>query len=216
MDLSHPLRSLVPSLDSAVLEVLAGTESGLGTSQIQRLADRGSWTGHQKVLDRLVEQGLVLSEPTNKGFTYRLNRDHLLAPAVLGAVAVRGELLRRLSSAVAGLDPPPNHASVFGSFARGAGTEQSDIDLFLVMPKGYDKPEGTWDEQLRRLEDRALVWTGNRLEVLVLTVRQLADAAAAGEPVIKSLQAEAITVRGPEVDAMLSTAKPQRPARART
>ncbi len=34
MGLSSPLSSLIPTLDAAVLEVLAGTESGLGVSQI--------------------------------------------------------------------------------------------------------------------------------------------------------------------------------------
>lgn len=210
MDLRHPLRSLVPSLDSAVLEVLAGTESGLGTSQVRRLSGRGSWTGHQNVLDRLVEHGLVLSEPTNHGSTYRLNRDHLLAPAVLAAVAVRRDLLERLRGAIAELDPQPEHASVFGSFARAEGTAHSDIDLFLVMPEGYDEAESTWDEQLRKIEDRVLGWTGNRLEVLVFTPSHLEAVVAAGEPVIDSVRDEAVTLHGPGVDTVLPRSRPRR------
>jgi predicted nucleotidyltransferase len=207
VDLRHPLRSLVPSLDSAALEVLAGTESSLGTSRIQKLAGRGSWAGYQKVLDRLVQHGLVISERTNNGFAYRLNREHLLAPAVLAAVAVRRELLARLTGAVADLAPQADHASIFGSFARAEGAAESDIDLFLVMPVDYDCDTGRWQAQLQQLEDQVLAWTGNRLEVLVLDRRQLADAATAGEPVLTSIRAEGLTLHGPHLDALLSKAK---------
>jgi predicted nucleotidyltransferase len=206
MDLRHPLRSLVPSLDSAALEVLAGTESALGTSRIQKLAGRGSWAGYQKVLDRLVEHGLVISEPTNNGFSYRLNRDHLLSPAVLAAVAVRRELMARLTEVVADLAPQADHASVFGSFARGEGAARSDIDLFLVMPVDYDCDADRWQAQLQQLAEQVLAWTGNRLEVLVLDRRQLAHAAAASEPVLASIRAEGLTLHGPSLDALLSAA----------
>lgn len=203
MDLSHPLRSLVPSLDFAALEVLAGTESALGTSRIQKLAGRGSWAGYQKVLDRLVEHGLVLSEPTNNGFSYRLNRQHLLAPAVLAAVTVRRELLSRLTAAVADLDPAPVHASIFGSFARGHGNESSDIDLFVVLPSTTDPDR--WRAQMTALQDQVLAWTGNRLEVLVLDQEQLA--AAADEPVLAVIQEEGITLAGPPASQVVPARK---------
>lgn len=209
MDLSHPLRSLIPSLDSATLEVLAGTESGLGTSQIRRVAGRGSWTGHQTVLDKMVKHGLVLAEPTNNGFTYRLNRTHLLAPAVLAAVGLRSELLARLRTAVRSLDPQPLHSSIFGSFAREAASPSSDIDLFLLMPEGYDADQERWDTQLQHLEDLVLGWTGNRLEVLVLTPSGLEAAVDAGETVLDSLREEAITVHGAALDAVLATRDPR-------
>lgn len=201
MDLSHPLRSLVPSLDSAALEVLAGTESALGTSRIQKLAGRGSWAGYQKVLDRLVEHGLVLSEPTNNGFSYRLNRQHLLTPAVLAAVAARRELLSRLTAAIAALDPAPVHVSLFGSFARGQGDVSSDIDLLAVLPTEHDAE--LWRAQLDALQDQVLAWTGNRLEVLVLDEDQLP--AAAEEPVLAAIRDEGITLLGPPASAVLRT-----------
>jgi hypothetical protein len=85
VDLQRPLRSIVPSLDWAVLEMLSSTESGLGSSQIARLSNEGSRSGQVPILDRLVRHGLVIAEPANQGFLYRLNRDHLLAPLILQA-----------------------------------------------------------------------------------------------------------------------------------
>jgi hypothetical protein len=83
----------------------------------------------------------------------------------------------------------------------------SDIDLFLVMPDGYDRVEGQWEAQLQLLEDRVLAWTGNRLEVLVLDRSHLADVVAAGEPVLGALREEAFTLYGPEVSVVLAGAR---------
>ena len=131
VDLTSPLRSIAPGLDSAVLHVLAGTESGLSASQIARLASRGTRVGQLPVLNRLVEHGLVIAEPANRGFLYRLNREHVLAEPVLMAVRARVTILQRLTQAVATLRPEPVHVSVFGSFARGEAGPDSDLDLLI-------------------------------------------------------------------------------------
>ena len=65
MELQHPVCSLVPSLDWAVLEVLVATQSSLGVSQIARLSSSGSRKGHAAVLDRLVNHGLVIAQPAH-------------------------------------------------------------------------------------------------------------------------------------------------------
>lgn len=184
-----------------MLEVLAATESSMGVTQVARLAARGTRSGHQLVLDRLVEHGLVVADPTNRGFVYRLNREHLLAPAVLSAVGARQVLFEHLRRAVVRFEPI--HASVFGSVARGEGHAQSDIDLLVVMPEGYEGDEARWHEQLRELESRVLGWTGNRLEVLAFSVEQLRNVAAHGEPIVTSLLEESLTLAGPDLRSLL-------------
>ena len=121
-------------LDSAVLEVLAQTESGLGVSQIARLAGRGTRQGLAPILDRLVEHGVVLADPAVRGYLYRLNRDHVLAESVLGAARARITIVARLTEAVQALTPRPVHVSVFGSFARREAGPGSDIDVLVVLP----------------------------------------------------------------------------------
>lgn len=198
MNLSHPLASLAPGLEAVVLEVLGGVESGLGTSQITRVAVRGSRSGIQQALDRLVWHGLVLATRSNYGHMYQLNRDHLLAPAVLACLAARRELLERLADEVRALTPRPVHASVFGSFARGTAAAESDVDLLLVMttePTATDR----WNRQMRTLEDRVLRWTGNRLELIVLTSPQAA-AALDEEPVLIAARRDGITLMGVQLD----------------
>lgn len=197
MDLTSPLRTLIPSLDSAVLEVLAGTSSGLSATQIARLSDRGTRGGQHAVLNRLVEHGVVIAEPANTGFLYRLNRDHLLAPSILAAVSANAELFSRLALACQNLTPVPIHASVFGSYARAQATPTSDIDLMLVIDDGVDQHGEHWTAQVEDLEDRVLRWTGNRLETLVLSVGRLREVVQAGEPLVETWSADARTLLGP-------------------
>ncbi|SDB83294.1 Nucleotidyltransferase domain-containing protein [Sanguibacter gelidistatuariae] len=206
MDLTSPLRSLVPSLDSAVLEVLAGTASGLSATQIARLSRRGTRAGQHAVLNRLVEHGLVIADPANNGFLYRLNRDHLLAPAILTAVRAGEELLSRLTLACQSLSPVPIHVSVFGSHARGQATATSDIDLMLVVDDGLDVHDARWTDQVDDLEDHVLRWTGNRLETMVLSSTRLREIVQAGEPLVETWTADARTLIGPRPQGLVAPA----------
>jgi predicted nucleotidyltransferase len=183
-------------LDAEVLEVLSRTESALGASQITRLARRGTRPGHVKVLDRLVGHGLVIAEPTNKGHMYRLNRDHVLIPALLAGLDARRRLVEQLTKAVSRLRPAPSHGSLFGSFARADGDADSDIDLVLVVEGEEDRQSDAWRKQMQMLQDQVLAWTGNQLEPLVFSRATLAEAISANEPVIRSLQEEAIRLLG--------------------
>jgi len=211
MDLASPLRSLVPSLDSAVLEVLARTESGLGASRVARLARRGSRQGVTLALDRLVGHGLVVAEPANRGHLYRLNREHVLTDALLCALDVRSVVFARLEDALGSLDPAPVHAAVFGSFARADGTENSDIDLFLLTPHDHDTQDQVWREQLRELEARVLAWTGNRLECVVLSMDSLASTIRSQEPIVTSLLEDGIRLHGISLDQLVAELAPQQP-----
>jgi predicted nucleotidyltransferase len=203
VDLSLPLRSLVPSLDSDVLAVLAGTESALGATQVARLSARGSRQGVSVVLDRLAEHGLVLAHPTNKGHAYQLNREHLLAPVLLAALEVRGRAVELLGEQTGALFPPALHVSVFGSFARGQGDAGSNIDLLVVVPDGHDSHAQAWVAQLQQVQDRVLAATGNRLEPLVLSLDGLRKAAGAGEPLVDSLSADSVRLHGPAFEKLL-------------
>lgn len=204
MDLSLPLRTLIPSLDSDVLAVLAGTESALGATQIARLAARGSRQGMTAVLDRLTEHGLVLAHPTNKGHTYQLNRQHLLAPALLAALEVRTRTLELLAKQAGRLDPPALHVSVFGSFARGDGDAGSDIDLLVITPDRNDTHAPELTAQLRQLQDQVLCATGNRVEPVVMSREALELMARAGEPLMASLSADSVLLHGPAFDDLVA------------
>jgi hypothetical protein len=202
VDLTSPLRSLAPSLDSSVLEVLAGTESSLGIGQIAKIARRGTRQGLSLALDRLVEHGVVDAHAANRGYLYRLNREHVLADAVVSACRARVTVLARLGEAAQALDPQPSHVSVFGSFARREAGPDSDIDLLVVLPE--DAPvDDRWHEQMRDLGDQVLTWTGNRLEYLIFTYEELRAVVARDEPVVGSWVADSVTVLGVPIESIV-------------
>lgn len=200
MDLTSPLHSLIPTLDSAVLEVLSGNESSLSLAQVTRLAPRGSRPGLALAMDRLVEQGLVLATPANRGNMYRLNRDHVLVDAVVSASRARSTILARIGVDVARMEPRPVHVSVFGSFARREAGPASDIDVLFVMSA---VPDEGWYEQVSRLDDQVQAWTGNRMEYLVFSDSELARVVERQEPIVDSWLTDCVTVHGPSIESLI-------------
>jgi predicted nucleotidyltransferase len=203
VDLSLPLRSVVPTLDAEALSVLAGTETPLTGTAVARLAARGSRPGIQRVLNRLVAHGLVVAQPAGPATLYRLNRRHLLAPAILSLVAARGQLVDRLRTAVADWPTPAEHVSLFGSFARHDAGLSSDIDVLVVRPATLSVDDPAWQQQLRELEETVARWTGNQLALFETTQEDLRRGVAADEPVIVSWRDDAVHLAGAELRDML-------------
>lgn len=190
-----------------MLQVLAGTESALSAAQILRLADKGSRAGQLYVLDRLVEHGLVTASTANRGYMYRLNRQHVLAPAILAAVDARREVVARITRAASALQPAPVHASLYGSFARGEAGPASDIDLLLVVRSERSLGDD-WTAQVHALGDDALAWTGNRLEAFVISLATLRSYARQKAPIVASWQAHGQVLLGEPLSALLTTSAP--------
>lgn len=128
VDVSSPIRSVIPSLDGPVLAALAGTTAPLPLSSVHRLAGRGSLTGVRRVLLRLVGTGLVQDVPG--GFV--LNRDHLAAPAVEILARLHGVLVERIRAEIDRWPGEVVAAGLFGSTARRDGDERSDIDIVVL------------------------------------------------------------------------------------
>lgn len=212
VDLGSPLRSLIPTLDSSVLEVLVGTESGLSMTQIARLAPRGTRQGLALAVERLVEHGMVEAEPANRGFLYRFNPQHVLAGSVIEASKVRSEITSRIEQEVDRLTPPPVHVSIFGSFARGGGNSRSDIDMLFVVAD-RNGPDDEWYNQLQELADKVYRWTGNRVEYLTFNETEFRDVLTKREPVVDSWLEESIVVAGPSIEAITARVKADRATR---
>lgn len=204
VDLTQPLSTLSPSLEGDVLTVLAHTEAPLSGRQIATLARRGSHTSVTSVLERLVDHGLAEVQRAGRAHLYRLNREHLLAPVVLQAVAASGELRRRLGQALRGWAIPCLHASLYGSVPRGDSRADSDIDLLLIRPETLTESEmDSWDDQVRGLELDAFRWTGNTLSCMDLTVQDLARGLEANEPIFDSWREDGVLLIGSSLHSLL-------------
>ncbi|WP_448058647.1 nucleotidyltransferase domain-containing protein [Cellulomonas hominis] len=193
MQVQEPLSTVTPTLDGPVLTVLAQADAAFTPGQIQRVLATGSLVGIRAVLSRLHRQGVVDAEPVGHAVQYRLNREHLAADHIIALAHQQTELFRRLEEAIGVWPVRPVYGAVFGSTARGAMHEDSDIDLFLVRPDGA--AESAWEQQSSALAALVTRWTGNDTRILDMSEAEV-RATAGREPVLDSVAEEGRTVCG--------------------
>lgn len=198
MDLSRPWAPIRSPIDMEVLRVLRGTTRPLTGREVARLVHAGSQPAVNASLRRLSHEGLVHAEEAGNAYLYTLNREHLAAPAVELLADVRAELERRLRHEIAGWQAAPVHVSIFGSAARGDGDTRSDIDIFVVRPRGVSKDDPRWQEQLAQLSGRVLAWTGNHAGVADISEADTRRLRRERPPIVDELNRDAITIVGPE------------------
>ncbi len=173
MHLASPHKSLGMGVTGDVLAALASLRAPLSG---RRIAERARVSASQaaKVLADLTGAGLVDVTNARPAILYELNRDHVLAAAVEAPAAARGEWRRRLATTVQTWDPAPIGVIVFGSAASGAATAGSDIDLLVVRPAGTAAADDMWSSQVAELARALRRWTGNGVDIVDATARELA------------------------------------------
>ena len=206
MDLTFPARTIAPTLDVPVLLVLAGTTLPLTGNQISRLVTSGSKAGVFLVLKRLEQHGIINVLEAGSSNLYSLNRDHVVAPAVLALVDLRGELFDRISAAMREWVIPPVSAAVFGSAARGDGNLKSDIDIFVVRPDHISDENNLWSNQIAELGTQVRRWSGNSASFIQATPFQVASMISREELIVESLRNDAISLIGNHVLSVVDVA----------
>jgi predicted nucleotidyltransferase len=194
MDLSNPLAVLTPTLDAAVLQALAATTGWATGARVHRLAGTGSDDGVRRVLARLVDQGIVLADQHSHATLYLLNRDHVAADAIVSLTRLRGVIIDRIKGALESWSAISVHASLFGSFARGEATVDSDIDLLVVTNPEAD-PDITADA-VDQLAADIRRWTGNNAQIVYRNPDELAAMIAPDDPLLASWRADHIDLMG--------------------
>jgi DNA-binding transcriptional ArsR family regulator len=203
MDLSRPWALIRSAIDMEVLRVLRGTTRPLTGREVARLVRAGSQPAVNASLRRLAEEGLVRADEAGRAYLYTLNREHLAAPAVELLADVRSELERRLRDEIARWEVAPVHVSMFGSAARGDGDTASDIDIFVVRPRDIPDDDPRWRDQLDRLAEQVLSWTGNHAGLSEISETDLRRLRRDRPPIVDELNRDAISIAGPEAAELL-------------
>jgi len=200
MDVAHPIRTAIPTLDGRVLEVLAGTTAPLSTSEVHRLCGDGSYAGVRLVLLRLAEQGVAIADARRSATYFVASREHLAWPAIEILTGLRSALLDGLRDRIAAWAVPPIHASLFGSAARADGDAASDIDILLVRADGLSEAdEATWETQIADLREWVRAATGNRCGPFSITLSRLDEHLAAHDPLVEEWRRDGITLAGDDI-----------------
>lgn len=205
MDIRNPMGAIFPGAHGAVLSVLSRTYEPLSGRRVAALTD--GLVGKSQaihVLAELAASGVVLSEDRPPARLYRLNRDHVAARAIGELASLWPTLLEDVRAELASWQVPPLTACLFGSAARGDAGPGSDIDILLVRADPSDeKASLLWEQQVERLTERVLAWSGNACEVLELTVAELLDAAARDDRLVQDLRTDAVPLAGEPLKSLL-------------
>jgi hypothetical protein len=196
MDLSRPWTTLAPTLEGAVLAVLAATTDPLTGREVHRLCATGSEQGVRNALNRLVRQGVVRDRPKGHAVLYWLNRTHLAAAAVDVLAHLGSHLRSRIRAEVMTWRIPPVHLSMYGSAARGDGNVDSDIDLFLIRQDQVDPGDSVWQDQLGRLAESIYDWTGNHASYVEQSLEEFRALLASNPPLLMAWRLDAIDLGG--------------------
>jgi predicted nucleotidyltransferase len=199
MDLANPMQSVIPSAHGAVLAVLARTDLPLSGHRIAQLTKpRFSQTRVNDVLRHLTESGVVLRERRPPSNLYRLNRDHVAVDGILQLARMSATLVARIRAELENWSLPPQAAWLFGSAARGEGTEQSDIDIFLVLPASDldSAAVDIWERQTEVLTEKIMAWSGNRCDVIEMEAAEISSAVERDDLLVRDLREQAVLLAG--------------------
>lgn len=199
MDIANPMQSVIPSAHGAVLAVLARTDLPLSGHRIAALTKpRFSQRRVNDVLRHLADSGIVLCEKRPPSNFYRLNHDHVAAEGILLLAGMSATLAARIRAELENWSVRPQAAWLFGSAARGEGTEQSDIDIFLVLPASDLDTAAIdiWERQTQSLTEKIMAWSGNRCEVVEMQAAELSAAVDRNDLLVRDLREQAVTLAG--------------------
>jgi predicted nucleotidyltransferase len=207
MDLTNPIQSVIPSAHGAVLNVLARTDEPLSGRRIAELTKpRFAQTQVNRVLRKLAESGVVLKERRPPSNLYRLNRNHVATEGIEALGRMWPTLLTRIRAELETWSVPPRAAWLFGSAVRGEATEQSDIDIFLVLPYDGSASEAiasVWDRQTEVLAEKIQSWSGNPCEVTEMDPAELSAAVERDDRLVRDLREHAVALAGQNPRALL-------------
>lgn len=191
MNLSSPIRSVIPVAQGEVLAVLTRTDQPLTGRGVAELTDgRLSQKGTNLALRTLVRAGLVLVEAHPPANLYRLNRQHLAARSIEELATLRARLLEAMTEHIRNWAIPTEGAWMFGSAARGDGDEASDIDVLVLRPDPVD--QDAWDDQVERFGAAVSAWTGNRCQIVEYTGSEFVDLTGRDDRLTVDLRADAV------------------------
>jgi len=212
MQLDQPLQVVTPTVDGAVLAVLARADATFTGRGVHRLIGRYSAEGVRRALDRLVGQGIVEATAAGPSKLYRLNRAHLAAPYVVSLASLREEFIDRLRGRLGEWAIKPAYAALFGSAVVGRMRPESDVDVLVIRPGNVAPDDATWNDQVRQLTDEASGWTGNDLRVLEMSEEAVTLTPVTADHVLGDVRDHGIRLSGP---ASYLASRPATPRRRR-
>ena len=148
------------------------------------------------ILDQLRRDGIVTVRTAGGVNLCELNRDHLAAAALIELANIRQRAIELIRREVEQWTAQPFHASLYGSFARGDGAEDSGIDI-LVVAKGTLEE---FDDATAASGDRIERATGNLVSWMLLDTDELDHLVAEGAPIVNEWRRDGLRIAGRSIE----------------
>jgi predicted nucleotidyltransferase len=195
VDFVHPVQAVIPGVQGRVLAVLAETTAELSLRTLARLAGV-SVAQASRVMPGLVDLGLVERREVPPSSQFRLIRENVATQAIIDLARSRDTALSQIGAAAAALALPPLSIIVFGSFARGEATEQSDLDAVVVRPDEVDEDDDVWATAVERWRSKVRAITGNSVEVLEVSRDEVQSRLAGKTKLWRDIVRDGVAVHG--------------------
>jgi predicted nucleotidyltransferase len=199
------VETVIPGATGRLLAALARVDTELPISTLASVAGVGR-TRASGLISELSSLGLVDRREIGRTTMVRLARDNAAGELVdrLGHLqSLVVDQLRRIATEV---DPAPLALVVFGSFARGEATADSDIDVLAVRPEDADP--NRWADALATYAAKVRRLTGNPVQVLDYDLAELrrraSPRAKTGRAFWEALCRDAVVLAGTTVDELVS------------
>ncbi|MFH1127857.1 MAG: nucleotidyltransferase domain-containing protein [Candidatus Omnitrophota bacterium] len=155
-----------------ILRFLVKSQAQLNGREIAKNVDLSHVKVHTALKD-LTKQGVVNMHSVGSSLVYWLNEEHVLVkeiirPAFEKEEGVFGHIVQII---VKEIKPPrPLSVILFGSFAKGGASSDSDIDIVIIYPRSKSKP--LISEELSEAGKKVTLLFGNQLASTALSINE--------------------------------------------
>jgi DNA-binding transcriptional ArsR family regulator len=198
MDYVHPISAVVPGAQGRILDVLVETTAELSVRMIARLSGVSAAQA-SRVLPDLVDLGIVERREVPPSSQFRLVRSNVAAQALIALSRSRESVLDQIGIAAAALPAPPLSVIVFGSFARGEATADSDLDIVVVRPDDLDEDEA-WTASIDGWRDHVRAVAGNPVEILEVSRTEVGTKLGSRSTLWRDVARDGVVVHGLSLD----------------
>lgn len=197
VDYVDPVATLLSGVRGRVASVLAHADQPLSVRQLAARC-HASPTQVTRHVEAFAELGIVTRRAVGPAYEVQLT-DSAASHWLRSLADLRSSVLDEMQRTAQQVEPVPSNVTLFGSFARGDATVDSDIDVLVVRPP--DAGAETWADSLGWWADHVSELAGNPVS-LVEVKRSELD--AVGHDLRNALLREGIVLLGPSMEELLS------------